>query len=195
MVYRFIVASLSPVSRTCSLVLDRIRARATDLQSLRLKLRYVDLFTPPPCVDDNIPLRNRSQIDYMMQMLAPVLRGEASSFEVLAPASEKWNSQIQARLAGSVWSYCSSWYRLGHTSKNLVIWPGTLAEMWWSLKSPIWADYKAIGAQKWERKRRMRWLWKGLKSLALGSLLCGALLMWRRELDAQKLLHIVKSLV
>lgn len=89
-----------------------------------------------------------------MQLIKPVLSGLASSFEVTHEATDAWNTRIQKKLANSVWTVCHSWYCVGHTGKNTAIWPGPLLEQWWQLRSPIWGDYKAVGAAKWESKRR-----------------------------------------
>ncbi|TCD68514.1 hypothetical protein EIP91_010570 [Steccherinum ochraceum] len=94
------------------------------------------------------------ETDYIVQMLKPVLSGDASSFDVTEEATTAWNDALQKRLSTSVWSYCQSWYRVGHTKKITVIWPGNMTEFWWMLRRPIWKDYRAVDAERWERKMR-----------------------------------------
>ncbi|KAH8103495.1 hypothetical protein BXZ70DRAFT_925982 [Cristinia sonorae] len=95
------------------------------------------------------------QVNYTMQLLSPILRGLASSFEVTHEATDQWNTHVQLRLSNSVWSSCNSWYRAGLSGKNGIIWPGPLMDQWWWLRWPQWEHYKAIGAEKWERKRTL----------------------------------------
>ncbi|THH28149.1 hypothetical protein EUX98_g6039 [Antrodiella citrinella] len=103
------------------------------------------------------------QIDYIVQLLNPVLKGEASSFEIKHEVTEAWNNRIQEQLATSVWSVCQSWYRVGKGGKNSSIWPGLLISQWWHLRKPNWNEYKAVGADKFESKRRMNFLWNTVK--------------------------------
>ena len=100
------------------------------------------------------------QADYIVQMVEPVLKGFASSFDVTHEATDAWNAELQKRLEASVWTACHSWYRVGRTGKNYSIWPGSLAEQWWSLYSPIWSDYKSVGAKYWAVTRIFRRLRK-----------------------------------
>ncbi|THH30107.1 hypothetical protein EUX98_g4084 [Antrodiella citrinella] len=100
------------------------------------------------------------QIDYIMQMLSPVINGLASSFEVTHEATDAWNARIHKKLSTAVWSACQSWYRVGHDGKNSSIWPGLLIEQWWQLRRPVWSHYKAVGAYKWQETRRGKTLWE-----------------------------------
>lgn len=102
----------------------------------------------------------RKQIDYIVQLLDPVIKQHASSFEITAEATDRWNLNIQKRLSQSVWSTCRSWYRVDDTGRNFTIFPGSMMEMWWHLSKPVWSDYKAVNAEKWERnmtESRRRW--------------------------------------
>jgi len=106
------------------------------------------------------------QVNYIMQMLDPILNGLVSSFEVTHEATDAWNARIHEKLATSVWSVCQSWYRAGKSGKNVAIWPGPLIEQWWQLRRPVWSDYNAVGADKWHKTRRLKLL---LQTVKLGS--------------------------
>lgn len=87
-------------------------------------------------------------------MLKPVVRGLASSFEVTHEATDSYNDVIQAKLSKGVWSVCQSWYRAGHSGKNVAIFPGFITQQYLMLRSPVWGHYKGVGAQKWEAAKR-----------------------------------------
>ena len=40
---------------------------------------------------------------------------------------QAFNDELQARLLGSVWSQCRSWYRADN-GRNIAIWPGSTRE-------------------------------------------------------------------
>ncbi|TCD69126.1 hypothetical protein EIP91_008602 [Steccherinum ochraceum] len=133
-----------------------------------------------------------SQVNYLVQMLQPILSRQVSSFEVTHAATDDWNAFIQRRLGKSVWSVCQSWYRVGHSGKNCGIWPGTFTEQWWSLRKPIWSHYKALGASQWESKR----FWKKVgRILVLGILTATLTWMWTSPTDALGILQTVKAQV
>ncbi len=37
---------------------------------------------------------------------------------------QQFNTELQNKLSGAVWSQCRSWYRSGGTGRNIAIWPG-----------------------------------------------------------------------
>ncbi|KAH9927036.1 hypothetical protein B0H21DRAFT_763709 [Amylocystis lapponica] len=93
------------------------------------------------------------QINYAIQLAAPVLRGLACSFDVTPAACTAYNTALQAALDDSDFVQCRSWYRTGHTGKNFGIFPGHILRYWWLLRAPKWEHYNAVGAEKW-----VRWL-------------------------------------
>ncbi|KAL5511121.1 hypothetical protein ACEPAH_4336 [Sanghuangporus vaninii] len=111
------------------------------------------------------------QINYIVQLLKPVLERKASSFSVRADVTDKFNDWIQSRLNSSVFAACHSYYRAGGSGKNVAIWPGSVALYWWKARKVNWSDYEAHGAQKWEneqkRKKRVRVLLFLLLALAV----------------------------
>jgi cation diffusion facilitator CzcD-associated flavoprotein CzcO len=72
-----------------------------------------------------------------------IRRTEASGlrrFGVRQHAFERHNAGLQARLDGSVWSHCRSWYRTD-SGRITALWPGFTAEYVRGLARPDWADY------------------------------------------------------
>ncbi|KAF9004036.1 hypothetical protein BDQ17DRAFT_472624 [Cyathus striatus] len=102
------------------------------------------------------------KINYIIQMIKPVLEGKVSSFEVTTHACESYNEKIQAKLSRSVFIHCVSWYRLGGTGRVTSMFPGPGMLFWWWLRRPRWEHYTTIGAtKKWikeSRPRTFEWL-------------------------------------
>lgn len=67
------------------------------------------------------------QTGYLGQAARLLERGELKRIEVRAEVAGRYDKEIQERLAGSVWSGCSSWYRTegGRITTN---WPGKVQE-------------------------------------------------------------------
>ena len=94
------------------------------------------------------------QVNYMMQIIKPIVNGLATSFEPTDAASDKYNEWVQSKLSKSVWSGCSSWYRTnGGKGKITGLFPGTFMQFWWTLWTPVWTDFKVVGGSRWERRR------------------------------------------
>lgn len=64
-----------------------------------------------------------SQVAHIMRTLGAMRAAKATSAEASPVAHRRFNASLQARLAGTVWNGCTSWYldRHGHNSAN---WPG-----------------------------------------------------------------------
>ncbi|KAK7683098.1 hypothetical protein QCA50_013771 [Cerrena zonata] len=96
------------------------------------------------------------QVNYIMQVIKPILKGLATSFEPTDTASDIYNERIQSKLASSVWSGCSSWYRTnGGKGKITGLFPGTFAEFWWTLRTPVWGDFTVKSGSRWQRRRTL----------------------------------------
>ncbi|KAH9920185.1 hypothetical protein B0H21DRAFT_767740 [Amylocystis lapponica] len=121
------------------------------------------------------------QINYAMHLIAPVIAGLASSFEVTASACDAYNARLARRFQGSplIHPHCVSWFRVGGTGKNFSIFPWPTGMYWWMLRSPKWEDYVAVGAELWERARRRTMVrrWAGVLSI----LLCSGWLVAKRR--------------
>jgi len=130
------------------------------------------------------------QINYALQLIEPVIRGAASSFEVKTEATNKYNDMIQNRLSRSVFAQCVSWYRTGGDGKISSLFPGPLILFWWWLRSPVWTDYKVVGAEAWARQRR----WSKIrKVVALVSLSASAALLCSKRSTMIQLRSILRN--
>jgi hypothetical protein len=73
--------------------------------------------------------------------MAEVEARGAASIEVEAQAQAAHNAALQARLADSVWSRCSSWYRLPDGRVG-AIFPGYTREYVDGLRRLGWSGYR-----------------------------------------------------
>ncbi|KDN40460.1 hypothetical protein RSAG8_08080, partial [Rhizoctonia solani AG-8 WAC10335] len=72
------------------------------------------------------------QINYAMQLIKPVIRGQAKSFVPKARATQAYNDYLQEELKHTVWTSCISWYHAGENRRGkLMTWPATQTYMWW----------------------------------------------------------------
>jgi hypothetical protein len=72
---------------------------------------------------------------------------------------------LQERLKDTVWSQCTSWYRVGGHGRIASTFPGPLVLFWWWLRRVRWEDYEieGPGAGEWRRRHRhARWSYKSL---------------------------------
>jgi cation diffusion facilitator CzcD-associated flavoprotein CzcO len=64
-----------------------------------------------------------SQVAHVMAALQLMRERGAETIEVTSEAQERYNAELDRRLAGTVWSTgCASWY-LDRTGRNATIWP------------------------------------------------------------------------
>jgi hypothetical protein len=64
-----------------------------------------------------------SQIAHVLAALSAMRRAGAATVEVRAEAQERYNAELDARMAGTVWNTgCASWY-LDATGRNATLWP------------------------------------------------------------------------
>ncbi|KAI0033522.1 FAD/NAD(P)-binding domain-containing protein [Vararia minispora EC-137] len=95
------------------------------------------------------------QIDHALQLIKPVVRRTARSFEVRTDVFTRYNEWIQRRLSRSVWSHCQSYYRMRSADgRNVAIFPGPVTLFWWLARKVKFEDYKAVGAERFEKRRR-----------------------------------------
>ncbi len=80
------------------------------------------------------------QTGYLGQLVERLQDGRLESFEVRAAVAERYDHEMQERLAGSVWAGCSSWYRTegGRITTN---WPGTVQEYRERTETPDLGDF------------------------------------------------------
>lgn len=129
---------------------------------------------PLPCLTAD------GQIQFALQLVKPILDGQAKSFEIKADETDKYNTWLQDRLSTSVWTACNSYYQAGRQSKSKIIatFPGPVALFWWLTRYPQWEKFHAVGAEAWERQRRINKAkkWASLIVLLVLALWLGPLL-------------------
>ncbi|KAF9469173.1 hypothetical protein BDZ94DRAFT_360082 [Collybia nuda] len=116
-----------------------------------------------------------SQINFAIQLIKPILDGQAKSFEVADNATEEYNTWLQGRLSTSVWTQCNSYYQVGgqkHT-KIVATFPGPVSLFWWLTLTPEWGVFRSVGAERWMKQHRItkaqEWgIWSVVLGLGLG---------------------------
>jgi len=81
------------------------------------------------------------QVKHALACIQRVQREEKRWITVRAEVSQAQVEGLQRRLAGSVWSQCSSWYRDG-SGRIFAIWPGFTAEYVKAVTQPDAAAYE-----------------------------------------------------
>ncbi len=69
-----------------------------------------------------------AQSRYLVEVVRRIAAGGARTVEVRPDAAERYDAEVQERLAATVWSTCSSWYREGGSGRITTNWPGTVDE-------------------------------------------------------------------
>ncbi|KAJ6566991.1 hypothetical protein B0H19DRAFT_1258157 [Mycena capillaripes] len=93
------------------------------------------------------------QVQYIIQMIKPVISGNILSMEVTAEATDTYNREIQRRLSGFIWAKCFSWYRTGNNGKIHGLFPGSMILYWWWMRHPNWNHYKVLTVARREPTR------------------------------------------
>ncbi|KAG8728117.1 hypothetical protein FRC12_021999 [Ceratobasidium sp. 428] len=135
---------------------------------------WVTIFGPNTATGHaSVVFAEEMQMQYVAQLLKPILLGKVKSFAPRAEATRSWNDWVQFQLSKyHIWSSCASWYRAGNQRGKIVaIWPGSTKHMWWSLRKPVWENFEFDGGEDWLRKKRVTDL---LKFVALPSALAVA---------------------
>ncbi|EJD02412.1 FAD/NAD-binding domain-containing protein [Fomitiporia mediterranea MF3/22] len=121
----------------------------------------------------SIIFSEEAQINYIMQLLAPILSRSVSSFTVRASITDTFNDRLQKRLQSTVFTAYPSIYRAGSdgAGKVVAIWPGPVTAYWWKVRKVRWSDYEARGAEKWESERKRNRIRRVLAWIAAAVLL------------------------
>ena len=69
-----------------------------------------------------------AQSQYLVEVVRRIAADGVRTVEVRPDAAESYDAEVQRRLAGAVWSTCSSWYRDGGSGRITTNWPGTVDE-------------------------------------------------------------------
>jgi cation diffusion facilitator CzcD-associated flavoprotein CzcO len=80
------------------------------------------------------------QVDFAIAAMQRVRAQGARALEVRPDVFRTHNQALQARLQGSVWSLCRSWYRADN-GRITALWPGFTREYVRGLAEPAWDDY------------------------------------------------------
>ncbi|PPQ99174.1 hypothetical protein CVT24_009265 [Panaeolus cyanescens] len=103
---------------------------------------------------------NEVQINYILQLIKPILERKISSIEVEEKATDEYDAKIQKRLSKSVFTQCLSWYRVGQTGKITNAFPGSGTTFWLWLRKPDWSHYRSASttaqAQNWLKKAQQK---------------------------------------
>ena len=99
----------------------------------------------------------------MLQLLEPLRTGLLKSVAPTDVATDRYNDMLQGRLQDTVWSQCTSWYRVGGRGRIVSTFPGPLVLLWWWLRRIRWEDYeiKGPGVEEW-RRRHAQWSYSSL---------------------------------
>ncbi|EPQ58318.1 FAD/NAD P-binding domain-containing protein [Gloeophyllum trabeum ATCC 11539] len=103
------------------------------------------------------------QIQWVLQLIKPVIDGAVKSLEVSQEAFHEYNAWLQERLKNSVWTECHSYYRSDRREGKVVAnFPGPMSLFWWILRKPRWNHFVLVGGESWirqqSRARRIRLL-------------------------------------
>jgi len=81
------------------------------------------------------------EVQHAIACMQAVRAGRQRSIEISEDAMAAYNRALQARLNGSVWSQCRSWYRMDD-GKIVAIFPGFTAEYVKAVRQPDMASYQ-----------------------------------------------------
>ena len=87
-----------------------------------------------------------SQIRYVADAIAAVDKAGAQALAPTRAAQDRFNQELQDKLAGSVWNTggCRSWY-LDEHGNNRVLWSGATWQYWMATRSLKPSEYKFSG--------------------------------------------------
>lgn len=101
-------------------------------------------------IGPNSPIGNFSliliaemQVNYILQLLAPVASGECSAVAPLPAATDEFQAGLREAMKSTVWvSGCRSWY----LDKNgtPVTWPWSFEKFEQDMTAPDWAEYQRL---------------------------------------------------
>jgi cation diffusion facilitator CzcD-associated flavoprotein CzcO len=96
-----------------------------------------------------------SQIHYVAEAIATVEKFGAQALAPSRSAQDRFNTELQDKLAGSVWNTggCSSWY-LDEHGVNRTLWSGMTWQYWRSTRSLRPAEYRFFGVGTGSRASR-----------------------------------------
>lgn len=97
---------------------------------------------------DSVIYSTESQVNLIVKLIEPMITHGVKSFEVKLESELSYNRGIAARLKRTVWDGgCKSWYKTS-SGKIVATFPGTLTELWWKTRTPVWEKYHQVGGVK-----------------------------------------------
>jgi hypothetical protein len=97
-----------------------------------------------------------TQVNLIMQLITPILNREIAAIAIKRDVCTAYNERIQRGLAKTTFTRCMSYYRIGMSGTNILMFPGPLGLLWWWSRKPVWGAYEVVGGEAWLRARRRR---------------------------------------
>jgi len=93
-------------------------------------------------------LQIESQLNYLVDYLRRLDATGSAALDVTPAAQQRWNEEVQRRMAATVWSTggCHSWY-LDANGNNTTLWPGTTAHFRRETRTVDLAEYELVRRQ------------------------------------------------
>jgi len=79
-------------------------------------------------------------VQWVLKAMAEIERRASRFIDVQPAVMTAFNADLQARLTGSVWSQCRSWYR-ADSGRNIALWPGFTREYRRAVAAQSFADF------------------------------------------------------
>ncbi|KAF8505032.1 4-hydroxyacetophenone monooxygenase [Hysterangium stoloniferum] len=81
-----------------------------------------------------------NNVNFALEVIKPILRGEASEVEVKDDAEKTYTKDIQAASQDKIWTKCNSWY-VSDNGWNATLYPWAQTYLWWRSNFPTWSDW------------------------------------------------------
>ncbi|KIJ24845.1 hypothetical protein M422DRAFT_253266 [Sphaerobolus stellatus SS14] len=113
-------------------------------------------------------------VRYALQIIKPVLQGEASVFDVKEDEERKYVAKIQEASKTRVFVHCSSWY-VSENGWNGTLYPWSQLNFWWRCFWPTWSawNYEYTPLHHTRRQQRL------LSTLSLTAIVVAGALVYR----------------
>ncbi|KAI9685481.1 MAG: hypothetical protein M1820_010788 [Bogoriella megaspora] len=100
-------------------------------------------------------LASESTVNYIMRIMKPVLKGDATLVEPTRQAVLQWTSNVQQKLKDTVFSSCASWYQ-DEKGWNSVLYPRSQIDFAFRCRFPRYHDWNVALTRKGKIKRRSK---------------------------------------
>jgi len=81
-----------------------------------------------------------NNVNFALEVIKPILRGEASEVEVKDDAERKYTKDLQATSRVKIWTKCNGWY-VDSSGWNSTLYPWSQIYSWWRSTFPTWNDW------------------------------------------------------